>query len=163
LLDPVEGTEKRLIHEKSNAMQRLRRHRPRQGRISSVLAFAGCFGLGVAFVLVVLHLARRNTSLNAQSSEAMAPQDLLARLADLSVYRWSYRGRPAISHIGPMSQEFHRLFQVGEQRRIYVVDALGILFACIKALHEEIQRLKMHPAFSGESPRPENSPISGSR
>lgn len=144
-------------------MQHLRRHSARQGRGISLLALAGCIGLGVAFVLSVLRLARRKTSLGAQSSETMAPRDLLARVADLAIYRWSYRGRPALSHIGPISQEFHQLFQVGDQRRIYVVDAIGILFACIKALHEEIQRLRMHPVFSGESSCTEGSLLSDSQ
>ena len=141
----------RVDHEKSSAMQCLWSPRAWRGQGNSVLALAGCIVVGVALILFVLRLARRQTSLIAQSSEPMPPQDLLKRMADLAIYRWSYRGRPTVSHIGPMSQEFHQLFQVGDQRRIYVVDALGIAFACIRALHDEIQRLKMHPAISGES------------
>jgi hypothetical protein len=77
--------------------------------------------------------------------------DILLKLAQLPVKRWSYKSQDeSVEHIGPMSQDFYRLFGLGEDdRHISTLDPDGIALAAIKELHArnnaqalEIERLK---------------------
>lgn len=61
---------------------------------------------------------------------------ILERLSRLPIQTWSYRwDDPRIRHIGPMAQDFSRLFGVGDHRGIHTGDALGVAYASIQALH----------------------------
>ncbi len=85
--------------------------------------------------------------------DELAPQAVLERLRMVPVYYWSYRGRLKVRHIGAMAQDFYARFGVGDNpKRIYTVDALGVLFASIQALAElldaqarRIDSLTTHP------------------
>ena len=65
---------------------------------------------------------------------------VLARLRDMPVTTWRYRTQDAsIRHIGPMAQDFHAAFGVGENdTTISVVDAQGVALAAIQALATEL-------------------------
>lgn len=67
---------------------------------------------------------------------------LLAKLAAMPVSQWRYKSQDeSIRHIGPMAQDFHAAFGVGEDdRHISAVDADGVALAAIKALYELTQR-----------------------
>jgi hypothetical protein len=54
---------------------------------------------------------------------------------------WSYKAQdPSVRHIGPMAQDFHTAFGVGEDdRRISSVDADGVALAAIQGLHSMVQ------------------------
>ena len=69
----------------------------------------------------------------------IAPVDtdaLLERLATLPVARWRYDAAPDRQHIGPMAQDFHAAFGLGDSdRHIATVDANGVMMAAIQALH----------------------------
>ena len=76
--------------------------------------------------------------------QAFAPIDVhavLTRAATLPLSTWSYKtDEPAIRHIGPMAQDFHAAFGVGDDgRTIHAVDAGGVALACIQALHAMVQ------------------------
>jgi hypothetical protein len=68
--------------------------------------------------------------------------DVLRKLNQLPVQSWSYVFEPGVNHIGPMAQDFNRLFGVGESRTISTVDAFGVLIAAVKALTKEVESLK---------------------
>jgi trimeric autotransporter adhesin len=75
-----------------------------------------------------------------------APVDrdaILERLAHLPLSTWSYKTETsAARHIGPMAQDFKAAFDVGSSdKTILQVDADGVTFAAIQALHEEVSRL----------------------
>ncbi len=81
--------------------------------------------------------------------------DTLRRLAALPIETWSYRGDGADTrHIGPMAEDFHSAFQVGEDNRyIAHIDANGVAFAAIQGLNSvleeksrEIEELKLRLA-----------------
>jgi hypothetical protein len=67
-------------------------------------------------------------------------RDVLERLAALPVYTWNYKAQePSIRHIGPTAQDFHRLFEVGEQETmIATVDAAGVSIAAIQGLMQVV-------------------------
>jgi hypothetical protein len=78
-------------------------------------------------------------------------REILALLAAIPVSKWNYKNQdPSIHHIGPMAQDFHAAFGVGESDRfINMVDANGVALAAIKGLYdllkekeEEMNRLK---------------------
>jgi hypothetical protein len=69
------------------------------------------------------------------------PREVLDRLARLPMNEWSYKAQdPSVRHIGPMAQDFHTAFGVGEDdRRISSVDADGVALAAIQGLHSMVQ------------------------
>ncbi|HNS50554.1 MAG TPA: tail fiber domain-containing protein [Anaerolineae bacterium] len=75
-------------------------------------------------------------------------QTLLARLAQVPVTTWNYQSQDAsIRHIGPMAQDFHAAFGVGEDdTHITTVDADGVALAAIQGLYAENQALKAENA-----------------
>ena len=68
--------------------------------------------------------------------------DVLERLLAMPVSAWNYRSQDAsIRHIGPMAQDVHAAFGVGEsERMINAVDAQGIAFAAIQGLNAKVEQ-----------------------
>lgn len=66
------------------------------------------------------------------------PRDVLERLLDLPITRWSYRtDSPAIRHMGPVAEEFGAAFALGrDNQHVSPVDLSGVAFAAIQGLHE---------------------------
>ena len=68
---------------------------------------------------------------------------ILDSVNKMSVTEWQYKFQPGVKHIGPMSQEFHRLFGVGDtDKLIPVVDAFGVCLSAIKALSQKVAELE---------------------
>ncbi len=62
---------------------------------------------------------------------------LLRRVAQLPISSWSYRWRPEQRHLGPMAQDFHAAFGLGESDQTYDPrDADAISLAALKALSQ---------------------------
>ena len=68
--------------------------------------------------------------------------DVLKRLLAVPVSAWNYRSQDtSIRHIGPMAQDVHAAFGVGEsERMINAVDAQGIAFAAIQGLNAKLEQ-----------------------
>jgi hypothetical protein len=66
---------------------------------------------------------------------------ILAQLAELPISTWNYAAQdPSTRHIGPMAQDFHAAFGVGEdETHITTVDADGVALAAIQGLHRLVQ------------------------
>jgi hypothetical protein len=64
---------------------------------------------------------------------------VLDKVAQLPVSRWNYSTQDeSIEHIGPMAQDFQRIFGVGDDdKHISTIDPDGIALAAIKALYEK--------------------------
>jgi hypothetical protein len=63
----------------------------------------------------------------------------LARLASLPVSRWRYKHDPTREYIGPMAQDFHEAFGLGNDNRyITTLDTDGVTLSAIKGLVEEL-------------------------
>ncbi len=73
--------------------------------------------------------------------EPVDASGVLERMAELSLYEWSYTAQgEGTRHIGPMAQDFHAAFGLGEsERHISNVDADGVAFAAIQGLNEVIE------------------------
>jgi len=70
-------------------------------------------------------------------------EDLLAKIARMSIPEWSYKDQPgSVRHIGPMAQDFHAAFGLGENPlRINMIDADGVALAAAQALEARTRAL----------------------
>ncbi len=78
------------------------------------------------------------------SKENFTPIDgraVLERLAAIPLSTWNYKSQEAsVRHMGPMAQDFHAAFGVGEdEHRISTVDADGVAFAAIQGLNQIVK------------------------
>jgi len=71
---------------------------------------------------------------------AVAPRDILHRVAALPIASWEYKNAPGVRHVGPMAQDFHAAFGLGDSdRTIGVVDASGVALAAIQGLNAKLE------------------------
>jgi hypothetical protein len=80
----------------------------------------------------------RNLKRDIEPVDARAVLDQLARVP---MSTWSYTSDdPRVRHLGPMAQDFHSAFGLGDTDRAYdPIDAHGVAFAAIQALYEEVE------------------------
>jgi hypothetical protein len=73
--------------------------------------------------------------------EGIDTRMILAKLADLPVMRWRYKGEAeGTRHLGPVAQDFYEAFGLGESdRHITTLDAEGVALAAIQGLHNMVQ------------------------
>ena len=66
---------------------------------------------------------------------------ILTRVAAMPIQTWRYKSQaPSVRHIGPMAQDFHAAFEVGEDdKQINTVDANGVALAAIQGLYQLVQ------------------------
>ncbi len=65
---------------------------------------------------------------------------VLERVVALPVMRWSYTNDTRISHIGPVAQDFHAAFALGEDdKHIAAIDADGVALAAIQGLNHKLE------------------------
>jgi hypothetical protein len=68
------------------------------------------------------------------------PQEVLEDVASLPITTWHYKAEPGVSHIGPVSEDFHRTFGVGgDDATIGTVDADGVALAAIQGLNQKLE------------------------
>jgi len=73
------------------------------------------------------------------AKENIVPVDgvaVLEAVAAMEISTWNYRAQDeTVRHMGPMAQDFHAAFGVGEdEKRISTVDADGVALAAIQGL-----------------------------
>ncbi len=84
-------------------------------------------------------LSDRNSKAGIQ---AIDPQDVLARVLALPIYRWHYRAQsPSIQHLGPMAQDFHTAFDLNgdDNKSISTIDPDGVALAAIQGLNARLE------------------------
>ena len=66
---------------------------------------------------------------------------VLDKLTSMPLSTWRYKAQaPEVRHLGPMAQDFHAAFGVGEdERHISSVDADGVALAAIQGLNEKVE------------------------
>jgi trimeric autotransporter adhesin len=69
------------------------------------------------------------------------PQKVLGKVASMPVNTWSYKSEPGVRHLGPVAQDFHRAFGLGEDaRHIAPLDTGGVALAAIKGLNSTVRK-----------------------
>jgi hypothetical protein len=71
--------------------------------------------------------------------EAINPRRILDKLASLAVTEWEYKDAPNRRYIGPMAQDFHAAFGLGDDTTISTLDSDGVMYAAIQGLLEELK------------------------
>jgi hypothetical protein len=71
------------------------------------------------------------------------PQEVLRNVMSMSIGTWNWKSEDAsIRHMGPMAQDFHAAFGLGETPRgINTIDADGVALVAIQALHKLVHDL----------------------
>ena len=65
--------------------------------------------------------------------------DVLERVARLPISTWSFTDAPGIAHLGPMAQDFHAAFALGDHpTHLSAMDVQGVALAAIQALHAKL-------------------------
>lgn len=76
--------------------------------------------------------------------ESIGPLDeaeLLARLLEVPVSQWSFKGDPTgARHIGPMAEDFQTAFGLSDDKHLSVTDVQGVALAAIQALHSRFDQ-----------------------
>lgn len=68
------------------------------------------------------------------------PLEVLERVVNLSISRWSYRDSAEGQHMGPMAEDFKAAFDLaGNGQSIATVDADGVALAAIQGLNEKLE------------------------
>jgi hypothetical protein len=83
-------------------------------------------------------LSDRNAKTNFKPVDG---KEVVRELATIPVSTWNYKTQnPAVRHMGPMAQDFHAAFKVGEDNRhITTLDSEGVALAAIKGLYAMVQ------------------------
>ena len=83
-------------------------------------------------------LSDRDSKDNLQGVD---PRLVLEKLSEVPIATWNYKAQDSsIRHIGPMAQDFHAAFGVGEdERHISTVDADGVALAAIQGSYQLLQ------------------------
>ena len=82
-------------------------------------------------------LSDRNSKTNFHPIQ---PRVVLAKLADMPVSMWEYKGSPGRTYIGPTAQDFHQAFGLGQDdKSISTLDTDGVMYAAIQGLVEELK------------------------
>jgi len=68
-------------------------------------------------------------------------EEILNKICTLPVLRWNYKNEPAsLQHIGPMAQDFYRIFQVGnDSLHISTIDPAAIALIGVQALNKKLE------------------------
>ena len=73
--------------------------------------------------------------------EAVDPAEILAAVSELPITSWRYRDDATASkHIGPVAEDFQRLFDIGDGKTISTVDSDGVLLAALQGLNAKVDR-----------------------
>ncbi len=72
--------------------------------------------------------------------EPVDPHTVLESVSEMPISTWNYTGYDDITHMGPMAQDFHAAFGLGDDEKfIDTVDIDGVALASIQALYERVE------------------------
>ena len=73
--------------------------------------------------------------------EQVNARQVLDKLLAIPIATWNWKAQDArIRHMGPMAQDFHAAFAIGEDdKHISTVDSEGVALAAIQGLHQLVQ------------------------
>jgi hypothetical protein len=65
---------------------------------------------------------------------------ILSAVLQLPMASWAYRNQPTVRHLGPVAQDFHQAFGLGDgDRTISTIDADGVALAAIQGLNAKLE------------------------
>lgn len=97
------------------------------------------FAQGVGTAIGAAILSSKQLKENKQKIDF---DEILQQFKSLDVERWNYTFDPSVEHIGPYAEDFKKLFGIGLDDKISVIDQGGVAFAAIKALLDRVEKLE---------------------
>ncbi len=84
-------------------------------------------------------LTQSSSRTKKENIEDVDHQEILAKVTQLPIREWNYiHDQDYIKHIGPMAEDFHSLFDVGQgPKTLSTLDTSGIALAAIQALQQQ--------------------------
>ena len=84
--------------------------------------------------------------------QAIDGQEVLDKLAGLSITDWRYKGEDASRTSGPVAEDFSEAFGLGgDEKYIGTVDADGVTMAAVQALYELVKQQQKRSTCSKRS------------
>ena len=85
----------------------------------------------------------QNSDVNAkQDIEPTDQHSILSKVMELQISEWSYKDDPTTRHIGPMAQDFYRLFSLGHtEKGLTSIDTAGVALAALQGLHKQFEKV----------------------
>ena len=83
-----------------------------------------------------------NSDRNAKENfKSVSAAQLLDKVTRLPITQWNYKEESSkIQHIGPMAQDFYKVFNVGtDEKHIAPIDEGGVALAAIQGLNEKVE------------------------
>jgi hypothetical protein len=96
-----------------------------------------------------------------ENFKPVAAQEILEKVSALSLTSWNYKSQDSsIRHIGPMAQDFHAAFRVGESETgITSIDADGVALAAIQGLNQKVEARTQEAEARSRKLEAENSEL----
>jgi Flp pilus assembly pilin Flp len=140
-----------LLALRESLKARLAAHEEGQGMVEYGLIIAA---VAIAVIIAIFALGPKIASMFSTAGASLSSdrnkkanfaavnaREVLGRVVALPIETWNYLSQgPAVRHIGPMAQDFHAAFGVGEDdTHINMVDANGVALAAIQGLYQLVQ------------------------
>lgn len=112
-----------------------------QGRVRGTLPAPTVMRLDGAGNLNLAGTLTQNSDRHSKRpGETVDASQILERVRELPISRWSFLAdQPGVEHIGPMAQDFHAAFGLGDsEQRIAPLDTSGVALAAIQGLAREL-------------------------
>ena len=111
------------------------------GRITPIYPLTRASGAYCSTAGVWTSVSDRNVK---EDFTSITPGEVLAKVATLPIAQWKYKVEPdGIKHIGPVAQDFHAAFGLGDnERAIGSVDETGVALAAIQGLNQKLEEQK---------------------
>jgi len=71
------------------------------------------------------------------------PQEILARLEALPIFKWRFKEGSQDEHLGPVAEDFHAAFGLGKNAEVIsLTDTSGVALAAAQGLLEQVRQLQ---------------------
>jgi hypothetical protein len=89
--------------------------------------------LGTVVMLAAMFMS------HSSLKEDIKPADsILGKLRQLQINTWKYKG-DSVTHIGPMAEEFHKIFGVGDGYTINIIDVAGVALGALAEIAHKLE------------------------
>ena len=99
------------------------------------------FSLDASGNLTIAGLLVQNSNVHAKHHiTELSPANVLEKLNAMPIHQWQYKAMEG-NHIGPMAQDFHSTFQLGQdESKIATLDVAGVALVAIQGLSQELNK-----------------------